>query len=233
MSKFLLAFGVWCLAMTAQAGIVIHGTRMIYPSDAKSIDVGLSNPDSLPALAQSWIEHGDTDNQSKIPFIITPPLTRVEAGTEQSLRVRHTGEPLAKDRESLFYLNILDVPPKPKNLEAESSYLQVTILSRLKFFYRPTNLPYSVDKAYDKVIWTLNGKELTFNNPTPYYISYAGVAIVDGEQKTIQSTSDIDMIAPFSTQTITLPEDSPNANSVQWYIINDYGATKDGITKLQ
>lgn len=233
MSKFLLGLGVFCLSMAAQASIVIQGTRVVYPGDAKSIDVGITNPDQSPALIQSWIEQGDQSNQTKIPFIITPPLTRIEANTEQSLRVRYTGEALPSNQESLFYLNILDVPPKPKNAQEEQSYLQVTILSRLKFFYRPKGLPYSIDEAYDKVMWQLQGQSLALHNPTPYYITYAALAIKDANQTVVQSISEIDMIAPFSTQTIELQQHAPNATSVQWYIINDYGATQHGTSKLQ
>lgn len=215
----------------AQAGIVISGTRFIYPSQEKNIAVQLNNVDGTPALVQSWLEQGDDGQSAKVPFIIMPPLTRVEPNSSQSLRIRYTGEPLPQDRESLFYLNILDIPAKPKGEQANENYLQFTFRSRLKFFYRPNKLPYAVDRAYEKVTWSLDGDKLTFNNPTPYYITYIGVELKQNET-IIYATSDIDMIAPFATQSITLTQE-PVANQVQWYVINDYGGTQSGITNLQ
>lgn len=224
----LLSLGL--LSSTVYAGIVISGTRFIYPSNDKSIAVKLNNPDGTPVLAQSWLEQPDEKVVNKVPFVITPPLTRIEPNSTQSLRIRYTGEPLPQDRESLFYLNILDIPAKPKDLGKDENYLQFTFRNRLKFFFRPTKLPYTVDKAYDKVLWSLSGSELKINNPTPYYITYAGLEFKQDE-KSVYTTSDIDMVAPFENQTITLKE-SPKANQIQWYVINDYGGTQSGLAKL-
>lgn len=230
----LKALLVVCLAISlaAQASVVISGTRFVYPSQEKSIAVLLNNADSTPVLVQSWLEQAnDSQSAEKVPFVIMPPLTRIEPQTSQSLRIRHTGEPLPQDRESLFYLNILDIPAKPKGEQASKNYLQFTFRSRLKFFYRPNKLSYTVDEAYDKVVWSLQGNQLNFTNPTPYYITYAGIELKQDEMVT-HTTSEIDMVAPFSTQSVALKE-VPKANQVQWYVINDYGGTQSGVTKLQ
>ena len=66
----------------ANAEIIIHGTRAVYPSDAREITLQLSNDGKSPSLVQVWIDEGDpksTPDQSKAPFIITPPISRVEA----------------------------------------------------------------------------------------------------------------------------------------------------------
>src|SRR5690606_22434537 len=63
------------------AGVTIDDTRIIFPSNAKSISVQLRNGVSTPALVQTWIDDGDINeiaDADKIPFILTPPLTRVE-----------------------------------------------------------------------------------------------------------------------------------------------------------
>lgn len=231
MFRLLLLLSVILFSVTASAGIVISGTRFIYPSQAKNIAVQLSNVDDTPVLAQSWVEQADSQSVQKVPFVITPPLTRIEAKSIQSLRIRHTGEPLPQDRESLFYLNILDIPAKPKDLQENSSYLQFTFRNRLKFFFRPAKLPYAVDKAYDKVQWSLTGDKLLATNPTPYYITYAGLEFSQDDTP-VYSTSDIDMLAPFSSQTINLKQ-APTANRLIWYVINDYGGVQSGQTQLQ
>lgn len=233
MLKWLVAcLGVlWGVAV--QAGVVIYGTRVVYPANVQASDVMLQNPGESPALVQAWLEHGENGLVGqKIPFVITPQLVRVDPNTEQSLRVLYTGESLPKDRESLFYLNVLDVPPKPKNASADDGHLQVTIRNRLKFFFRPVHLPYGVVDAYDKVIWRLDGNSLTVKNPTPYYVTYAG-ALIKNQGRTVFKLDEIDMLAPFGEQRFVLPKEAAGADKVNWYIINDYGVTKDGTSVLK
>lgn len=55
---------------------------MIYPSDSREITLQVSNNGNNPALVQAWIDEGDaksTPDQSKAPFMIAPPISRVEA----------------------------------------------------------------------------------------------------------------------------------------------------------
>ena len=54
-----LAFASSVAAPAAQAEIVIHGTRVIYPSDAREVTLQVSNNGSKPALVQAWIDEGD------------------------------------------------------------------------------------------------------------------------------------------------------------------------------
>ena len=128
------------------ANVVITGTRVIYPADQKSISVQLTNVGNEPSLVQSWLDKGNISsnpNTESVPFIIAPPVTRVEANAGQTLRINFTNtESLAQDRESLFYFNLLDIPPKPSDsdLQNNPNYLQLAIRSRLKFFYRPSGL---------------------------------------------------------------------------------------------
>ncbi|WP_218722727.1 fimbria/pilus periplasmic chaperone, partial [Escherichia coli] len=41
------------------ADIVISGTRVIYKSDQKSVNVRLENKGNNPLLVQSWLDTGD------------------------------------------------------------------------------------------------------------------------------------------------------------------------------
>lgn len=68
-----------CLFATfsAHASVIILGTRLIYLGNQSSLNVQLNNQDSSLALVQSWIEDKQ-GSQAQVPFIITPPVTRVE-----------------------------------------------------------------------------------------------------------------------------------------------------------
>ena len=127
LAKFLtyknLLIGVAALCFfSAQsvAGVVVTGTRVIYPSNAKEVSVRLDNKGKSPVLIQSWIDSGDasaTPENIQVPFILTPPINRVEPSKGQTLRLSYTGGPQPADRESVFWLNILEIPAKPKGKE--------------------------------------------------------------------------------------------------------------------
>ena len=65
------------------------------------------------------------------------------------LRIAYLKAPLPTDRESLFWLNILEVPPRD---EDENNALQFSFRSRFKLFFRPSQLK-SVDSAAGKLQW--------------------------------------------------------------------------------
>ena len=60
---------------TAQAGVIIGGTRIIYHADKKESSLDVKNPDPYSYLIQSWVDKDENDT-SKTPFIVTPPLFR-------------------------------------------------------------------------------------------------------------------------------------------------------------
>lgn len=233
--KMLIAATLAATFNSAMANVVILGTRAVYPAGQQSINIQLDNVGSKAALVQSWLDKGDEHSSpdsvsSKVPFLITPPVTRINPNQSQTLRVVHTGEAMPQDRESIFYLNVLDIPPKPTESEVQGqNFLQMSIRSRIKFFYRPA-LAMKVTEAPEKVEWTLSGNQLIAKNPTPYYLTFSDVnAVVKGREVRVDR---VEMVAPFSS--ITLPiKGAQGANSVKWQIINDYGGYQEGVTPLK
>ncbi len=72
----------------ALAGVVITGTRLIYPADQKEITVKLNNNGTQPALTQSWIDTGDvksTPTSSQAPFLLSPPVARIDPTKGQKM----------------------------------------------------------------------------------------------------------------------------------------------------
>ncbi|MDA3913130.1 molecular chaperone [Oleiagrimonas sp.] len=224
---------VLCLgAGTARASVIIGGTRVVFPASQGQTTVRLSNKGDQPALVEAWIDTGNihsTPDSSKAPFLITPPLFRMEADKDQSLRILFTGNPksLPADRESLFWLNVLEIPPKPKDA-AGKNLLQFAVRSRLKLFYRPAKLAGNPLKAPDALTWTSSrgshGAVLVVHNPTPYYITITRLSLkVDG--KPVKAASG--MVAPFGVQPLALSgvkHALPAGTSIAFTTINDYGA---------
>ncbi len=241
MLKFILIFLTLFVSTVAQASVVIMGTRVVYPATQKSINVQLNNNDESPALIQSWLDTGNAaaaPDSIHVPFIITPPIFRMEPKSGQTIRIVYTGESLPQDRESLFYLNVLDIPAKPKveenseNSEGNNNYLQLAVRSRIKFFFRPDNLNVTPDDAYQKVTWHQEGAlRIKAINPTPYYITYNKISV--GQDKQLTPVEQSGMIAPFSSKIFSLKEKPTLTNKVTWVVVNDYGGYQQGESTLE
>lgn len=230
MLKKIMTLVLLSASFVANAGVVISGTRIIYPAQQKSVGVQVRNVHDIPSLVQVWLENvnGETDN---LPFTLTPPVSRVDGKMSQTIRIRHVGDTLPKDRESLFYFNLLDIPPKAAGSETQNQ-MQLSVRSKLKFFYRPAKLPYPVGDAYDKVSFHLTGQTLTVKNPTPYHITYSHIGLLHDKNELAEIDA-ADMIAPFSEQNYTIKKAVPQANQVEWFIINDYGGDYGNVSPLQ
>src|ERR1700761_8928792 len=119
-----LAFGF--TSLPSMASVVVSGTRVIYNLAEKEQTVRLSNEGADAALVQVWIDDGDIKadpNTAKAPFLVSPPISRIDPGKGQSIRLIHTGEPVPQDVESIYYFNLLEVPPKPNAEKAGTQYL--------------------------------------------------------------------------------------------------------------
>ncbi|OTA19953.1 hypothetical protein Xbed_01883 [Xenorhabdus beddingii] len=200
------------------AGVVIGGTRVVYTSDKKEASISINNPETdISYLIQSWVQNENEHDETKVPFIITPPLFKLTAGNENILRIVKTGNNLPDDRESLFWLNIKSIPATTKS---EQNQLQITVKSRFKLFYRPANLAGNVNLAYQALKFKTEGNKFIVENPTPYYISFSELAVGNGVKNyQIESAG---MIPPFDQVSWDVP--IKNINRVTWKTINDFGS---------
>ncbi|EPF70108.1 fimbrial biogenesis chaperone [Acinetobacter rudis] len=215
-------------SIMTHAAIVISGTRVIYPSDEKVVTVQVKNEGSTPAMMQAWIDDGNADitpDQSEVPFVLTPPVSRVDANTGQSIQISLIDDQLPKDRESVFWLNILDIPAKPKPSELEKakdqSLLQIAIRSRIKLFYRPAQLADKALYAPTYLSWKKTGNEVEIHNPTAYFVNISSLKTVSSTQQSTELAPEGVMIAPFQQHNISLTDRS--VKSLEMESINDYG----------
>lgn len=201
------------LSVQAQAGIVIGGTRVIYGGDKKETSASIRNPEKSGVyLVQSWVDSGGQGG--KTPFIVTPPLFRINPGEENMLRIVRTGGNLPQDRESVYWLNVKSIPATDDS-QPRTNVLQVVVKSRLKLFYRPAGLEGPPESAYQQLSVARSGNQLTVSNPTPYYVTLFTLK-VDG-----QEIKEADMVPPKGSASFTLP--SATASTVTWQAISDYG----------
>lgn len=219
----------------AQSAVVIEGTRIIFDGGKKEQVVRVNNKDETqPVLIQAWADDGvdvNNINNPKLPFVITPPISRIEPGKGQSIRIIYNGMSLPQDKESAYYFNVLEIPPESEKNKQISQRLELAFKTRIKLFYRPESLrEKSVSGEIDKIKWSTvdvpgKGTGLKAESSSPLYITVSGIkAKINGKDVLL----DGDMIAPMSSSVYTQPKDAQtlngNISEFEFVILNDYGS---------
>ncbi|HBW1081804.1 fimbrial biogenesis chaperone [Klebsiella pneumoniae] len=223
MNNVFFIFFLLVYSCSVEANIIIDGTRIIFPSTNKEISVRVSNVGDMPSLAQVWVDDGKIQNSTSndtAPFIVLPPIVRIEPSKGQTFRLVYSGMSLPHDRESVYWFNLLDIPPEPKNTE-EINYLQLSIRSRIKIFFRPKEIQEKENNPEKSLSWIFDKQKnvITVKNNSPFFITIDSIT-VNGE-KIVGA-----MVPPYSQIDIknkgskwnTLPK------NVTYTTINDYGA---------
>lgn len=207
------------MSQIASAGVIVGGTRVVYDGSKREASISVKNPEKkTPYLIQSWIESDKSGDTAKAPFVITPPLFRLDAGSENLLRIINTKGSLPEDRETVYWLNIKSIPSSEKN---DKNQLQITVRTRIKLFYRPESLKgQKAEIAYKALEIKRAGDRLNITNPTPFYISFYSLKVNGKEMK------DAAMVAPKSTLSLS----AGNGNTVAYRTINDFGGITPEIT---
>lgn len=220
MTRIFLSICLFLLSISNASnasGISVGGTRFVYEENKREIDIPIFNSDKVkPFLIQSWVS--PFEGEGKTPFIATPPLFRIEPDTNASARISYIGEPIGKNEEKLYLLNIKSIPPKDSSIENE---LQIIINSQFKLFLRSKDIePFDFDKVF--LVKKPNG--ILIDNQTPYHLSIKNI-LVNG--KVIDGAN---LIYPFKNDYI-LKTNTNSDSSVVVQFINDYGAIIEKKTK--
>ncbi|TYR87524.1 molecular chaperone, partial [Citrobacter freundii] len=153
------------------------GTRIIYPANQSEVQIALKNKDNDKRyLVQSWVSNID---DSKAPFIMTPPIYKLDENRQTLLHVVYTGNKsaLPQDRESLFMANIKSVAAIPEELHDKNT-LQFAIKTKLKLFYRPASLTEDEAKmAWQSLQFSRHQNQLVVKNPTPFYVTFGQISV--------------------------------------------------------
>lgn len=224
MIKQLFIVGLLLATVSAHANIIINGTRVIYPEKNKDVVVQLINNGSDSSLVQAWIDDGDinsTPETANVPFLLSPPVVKVSGDTGQQLRITKVGAPLAADRESIFFLNVLDIPPTPENLQGANT-LQLAIKSRIKMFYRPSGLKTTVSSSIDSIELQASAKGFNVINKSAYFFTLANINQQDKKHLLVDSV----MVAPFSSAFIASKEPVSKNTPYTMLYVDDLGAYK-------
>lgn len=198
----------------AQAGVIVGGTRLIYNGGNKESSLSVKNPDKVPYLIQTWVDT-TAGGAEKAPFIVTPPLFRLDGEQQNVLRVVRAGGNLSNDKESLYWINVKAIPAG--EAKTGQNTLQIAIKNRMKLIYRPQGLKGVPEDMTSQLKWQRSGNSVQVTNPTPFYMNFMEVKVAG------KIIKDATYVAPGSSERFALPAGVSGGN-LSWKIINDYGS---------
>lgn len=229
------------LSASAHAGVIIHGTRIIFDGSSSESVIKVSNNGTAPVLLQAWLDEGNPDARPEninAPFSLTPPVVRLDQGKGQTIRILRIGGNLPSDRESIYWFNLLEIPPKVDKKIAEGrNLMQMAFRSRIKLFYRPAKLAMSPEQAYENLKFTSRGRIIVIRNDSPYYLTLRSVDFHESEKTPVLFSIDKQrnkMIAPFSALSLSVSNSHQItvAKLVKYKVVNDFGSETAGQSPL-
>ena len=220
------------LLLTAQAhaGVVMVKTRLIYPANSPSETLHLSNEDDFPYVVQVWTDNGDDKSTPKTadgPYLVSPPIFKMEPRSGQSVRLVYTGNNAPTDRESVAYVNFAQIPP---STEGENE-MSVVVKHRLKVFYRPQKLPVNVERLSEHVVFEKHNKQVTLSNQSPYFLSLSAMKAVDAKGKEVILQHE--MVAPYSSTVLMTRNGQKNLAIEPQKMVYNYVTDLGGIVSKQ
>lgn len=206
------------------AAIALDRTRIIFNGNSSSVSLNISNYNKqLPYLAQGWIED-QNGNKIESPLVVLPPVQRIEPGKPSQIKIQAMPavKQLPQDRETVFYFNLREIPPKSEKLNT----LQIALQTRIKLFYRPITVIQTekTNQWQERLSLIKQGTNYKVNNPTPYYVTIIDV-VTPKNGRSISGFETL-MVSPRSQEPLKIT--SALGASIILTYINDYG----GQTKL-
>jgi P pilus assembly chaperone PapD len=210
------------LNQSATAAVGLDRTRVIFDGGKDATSVNITNNNTqLPYLAQGWIED-EAGQKITSPLIVLPPVQRLEPGKQSQVKVQAlpAAKALPQDRETVYYFNLREIPPRSD----KPNTLQIALQTRIKLFYRPQAIaPTQQDLSnpwQEKLTLTREGDRYRVNNPTPYYVTLVD-ARSSKEGKTVEGFEPV-MVPPRGALVLG-PAARSFGNTPYLAYVNDYG----------
>ncbi|MEB2645357.1 fimbria/pilus periplasmic chaperone [Pseudomonas canadensis] len=210
------------LSQGAYAAVGLDRTRVIFDGGKEATSVNITNNNTqLPYLAQGWIED-ETGQKITSPLIVLPPVQRLEPGKQSQVKVQAlpAAKLLPQDRETVYYFNLREIPPRSD----KANTLQIALQTRIKLFYRPQAItPSQQDLSnpwQEKLTLSLEGERYRVNNPTPYYVTLVD-ARSSKDGKTVPGFEPL-MVPPKGSLTLG-PTAKALGTTPYLAYVNDYG----------
>lgn len=205
-------------SLDASAGIQVDQTRVIYNGNEKSAALSIHNDTDETWMVQTWLDTGDSSSTpTNLPMQAIPPILKLAGNKDAILRFIYSGTGLPTDRETVYWINVQEIPPASK----QENVLQIAIRTRVKLFYRPTTLNTTLQKEVEALSWRKEGNQLVVTNKGPLHITFGTLTLKNGANKTWKVNAD--MVKPMGSLRINLPAGAIVADRLSFTFINDFG----------
>ncbi|UYA60546.1 hypothetical protein NAL19_2415 [Pectobacterium sp. F1-1] len=223
------------------SGVIPETSRVIFDAKNTIKSSILVNTNKYPVVVQLWVDDGEFNKkpeQTDTPFVVTPATARMEPLKLSEMKIIYSGDPqhLPTDRESLFWINILEIPPVNKKSQTENE-VTLSMLTQIKLIYRPIslmikendlltkldNIKVSLVKESDGVI------NLNFSNPEAYVASLTSVTLLNNDGRKVISLKNSEnmnlTLLPRSLKKIPInyDEKTSNISSIEYWLVDDIG----------
>ncbi|WDG42363.1 fimbria/pilus chaperone family protein [Pseudomonas synxantha] len=167
---FLISFALlWSVCFSAVAtadGMLPETTVVVLYEEDGEATINIKNTDEAPALLHSVVENVPEDLEPLL--IVTPPITRVEAGETQLVRFISTlKEPLKTQR-----LKRISFEGIPQARAAGGATIGITLRQNLPLILHPQGLARH-HTPWELLKWKRAGQQLTVHNDSAYVVRLA------------------------------------------------------------
>jgi len=222
-------FTPFCL----QATVVPLQDRVLFSSTDSSKRLLIVNNDSrAPVLLQSWIDDGTSDDinrEKNFPFVVIPAVANMQPGKIINLKILPTEKVngLPRDRESVFWINLYEIPGVKKKPQLENANkMEVGLKTQLKITYRPFKSSMDIERIAKtlSIRVTNEGHLLEFYNPSPFYMTPVLVRIKSSSGEQSLKLGMNRMIAPFSYKRFEMSKiKESESTTIEYALIDDAG----------
>ncbi|MDG2966474.1 fimbria/pilus chaperone family protein [Pseudomonas extremaustralis] len=154
------------VGITVADGMLPETTVVVLYEEQGEATINIKNTDAAPALLHSVVENVPEDLEPLL--IVTPPITRVEAGETQLVRFIGTlQEPLKTQR-----LKRVTFEGIPQARVGGGATIGITLRQNLPLILHPRGLPVH-HSPWELLKWRRAGERLTVHNDSAYVVRLA------------------------------------------------------------
>ncbi|HHO9750372.1 fimbrial chaperone [Citrobacter braakii] len=218
--KFFISASLLLFTASSHAAFALNSTRYVFDEKRENISVQVDNQSTQEYGGQIWIENQDQDDKN-VYFVPSPTFFKVADQHKQILRILKINDALPKDKESLFWINVQEIPKAPKD---GTNALSIALHTQVKMIYRPDILKDKRENA-EKNIKLINDESSTvLFNDSPYYFA---VINVKQNGKNVNLGDDVkNKIAVFSPfEKISL--NKKLTGNISFVAFDDYGVDRE------
>ncbi|WP_312691509.1 molecular chaperone [Kosakonia sp.] len=206
MMRLLVGMGAlfWAMMLPVHAGVTASASRVIFTEGQVQQSLMLVNTNDWPVMVQTWVDDGEINpapGSVKAPFVTVPPMFSLAPQKIQGIRLIYNQSPLPQDRESVFWLNIYEIPPGSPVRSLQEHSVVLTMNTQLKIFWRPKAIgaPENNATAFSFHAEYIGEKlEIVCQNRSPWHLSFAAMQVLAADKSyAVEQLPDM-MTAPYS-----------------------------------